>query len=92
MLEQLYATLQQRKQSMPAGSYTASLLSQGQRHIARKVGEEALEVVLAATTEDDERLTEEIADLFYHVLVLMLASDIGFDRLAKELARRQVVR
>ena len=89
MLEDLYAVLRERQKTKPEGSYTVSLLEEGQPFIARKVGEEALEVVLAATSENPERLAEEIGDLFYHVLVLMLASEITLADLSAVLERRQ---
>jgi phosphoribosyl-ATP pyrophosphohydrolase len=92
MLEDLYAVLRERKETRPTGSYTVALLDQGNLAITRKVGEEALEVVLAATSEDRERLVEEIGDLLYHVLVLMVENDIALEDLSKELTSRQVSR
>ncbi len=92
MLEDLYAVLLERQKTRPEGSYTVSLLEKGQPFIVRKVGEEALEVVLAATSENKERLAEEIGDLFYHLLVLMLESEITLEDLSEGLARRRGVR
>ena len=92
MLEDLYAVLLERKERRPQGSYTVSLLEQGNLAITRKVGEESVEVILAATSEDKERLVEEIADLMYHLLVLMLENDIALEDLSKALTSRQVSR
>jgi len=87
-LTQLYAILQDRQAHPRPESYTARLLSEGLPRIAQKVGEEAAEVIVAALAQDDRRLTEEIADLAYHVLVLMLARDLTPEDIAAELERR----
>ncbi len=87
-LNELYAILQERQAHPRPESYTASLLESGLPRIAQKVGEEAAEVIVAALAQDDRRLTEEIADLTYHVLVLMLARGLTPDDIAAELERR----
>ncbi len=87
-LTQLYAILQERQANPRPESYTARLLEKGLPRIAQKVGEEATEVVVAALSQDDQRLTEEIADLAYHVLVLMLARGLTPEDIAAELERR----
>ncbi len=87
-LTQLYAILQDRQANPRPESYTARLLAAGLPRIAQKVGEEATEVVVAALSQDDQRLTEEIADLAYHVLVLMLARGLTPTDIAAELERR----
>ncbi len=87
-LTQLFAILQERQQHPRPESYTARLLERGLPRIAQKVGEEATEVVVAALSQDDQRLTEELADLAYHALVLMLARGLTPDDVAQELARR----
>ena len=87
-LTQLYAILQDRQANPRPESYTARLLAAGLPRIAQKVGEEATEVVVAALSQDDQRLTEEIADLAYHVLVLMLARGLTPADIAAELERR----
>lgn len=84
----LWRTLQERKRNPRPGSYTAQLLAQGQDEIVKKVGEEAVEVILAAKSQSNERLVEETADLFYHVLVLLLANDLSWDDVLQELSRR----
>jgi phosphoribosyl-ATP pyrophosphohydrolase len=75
-LNQLYTIILDRKENLPEGSYTASLFAKGLPRMAQKVGEEGTEVVVAALSQDNERLVEEIADLAYHVLVLMAAKGI----------------
>lgn len=88
MLAELFKVIEARKAAMPEGSYTAELLQQGQAKMLRKVGEEALEVILAAQGEGDQRLIEEIADLFYHTLVLLAGRDLTLDQVEAELRRR----
>ncbi len=88
MLEDLFGTIQDRKAAMPPGSYTASLLSAGQDEILKKVGEEAMEVILAAKGQGPQRLVEEVADLFYHLLVLLAAEGLDLAQVEAELARR----
>lgn len=70
-LHQLEQLLAERKHADPASSYTASLYARGTKRIAQKVGEEGLETALAATVHDKEELTNEAADLMYHLLVLL---------------------
>lgn len=70
-LHQLEQLLASRKQADPASSYTAKLYASGTKRIAQKVGEEGLETALAATVHDTEELTNEAADLMYHLLVLL---------------------
>jgi len=89
MLETLFDVIVERKQNMPAGSYTAQLFEGGESRILRKVGEEALEVIFAAQGEGDERLVEESADLLYHLLVLLVARGLTLEQLYDELARRR---
>jgi phosphoribosyl-ATP pyrophosphohydrolase len=87
-LNQLYTIILDRKQNPPEGSYSASLFAKGLPGIAQKVGEEGTEVVVAALSQDNERLVEEIADLAYHVLVLMAAKGITPADVAGELEKR----
>lgn len=88
MFARLADTIAERARSKPAGSYTAELLAQGPAAAARKVGEEAVETVVAAASETPERLTSEVADLLYHVLVLLEAKQVPLDRVFEELERR----
>jgi len=88
VLTRLAATVAERARTRPAGSYTAKLLDAGLPTVARKVGEEAVETVVAALGEDGARLTSEAADLFYHVLVLLQARGASLDGVYEELAQR----
>ncbi|MGH8254216.1 MAG: bifunctional phosphoribosyl-AMP cyclohydrolase/phosphoribosyl-ATP diphosphatase HisIE [Steroidobacteraceae bacterium] len=72
----------------PGESYTARLHAKGTRHVAQKVGEEGLEVALAATSESDERLLSESADLLFHLLVLLRGRGLGLEDVAGELRAR----
>lgn len=73
----------------PANSYTAALLARGADHCARKFGEEAVEAVVAAVSGNREALTAEAADLLFHLLVLLRASDVPLSAVMNELARRK---
>ncbi len=87
-IPELVALLRDRKEHPREGSYTCSLLAAGENLILKKVAEEAVEVVIAAKGEGHERLISEVADLVYHVLVLLLQQDIGWPEVEAELARR----
>ena len=87
-LQQLWSTIESRKQDPPIGSYTAELFAAGIPRIAQKVGEEAVETAVAALSEGNERLLSEMADLVYHCLVLLSAKDLSWADLQAELARR----
>ena len=86
MVERLAGTIAQRHREMPEGSYTASLIQGGKERLAQKVGEEAVEVVVAALS--DERLSEEAADLVYHLMVLLEERGVGIEDVAKVLHDR----
>ena len=75
-------------QDRPEGSYTTKLLDEGIPAVARKVGEEAVEVVTAALAEEDERVVSEAADLIYHLYVLLAARGLDIAAVDDELARR----
>lgn len=90
MIEELFAIIQERKATMPPGSYTAQLLSAGDELMLRKVGEEAVEVILAAAREGDQRLVEETADLIYHLLVLLAGHGLRLEDVQAELRRRHL--
>ena len=87
-LEQLWQTIQDRKENPPPGSYTAALFAKGQNEIVKKIGEEAVEVVVAALGEGDERVLYESADLVYHLLVLLAARGLTWDDVEAELRTR----
>jgi phosphoribosyl-ATP pyrophosphohydrolase/phosphoribosyl-AMP cyclohydrolase len=86
MAERLAGTIAQRHREMPDGSYTVSLIQGGKERLAQKVGEEAVEVVVAAL--GDDRLAEESADLVYHLLVLLEERGVGTKDVARVLHDR----
>lgn len=92
MLSQLFETIQARRASMPEGSYTAHLLALGEGEILKKIKEESLELIVAAEQEGNQRLVEELADLFYHCLVLLADRDLDLRDLEDELRRRRNLR
>ena len=88
-LNQLYSVICERRDHPTPDSYTARLITQGEDEIVKKVGEEAIEVILAAKAQGNQRLVEEVADLTYHVLVLMAAKGLAPEDVAKELEKRR---
>ena len=89
VLDELFATIQERQANPKPKSYTARLLSAGEDEILKKVGEEAMEVILAAKSQGQERLVSEVADLTYHVLVLLASRGLSPSDMAAELVRRR---
>jgi phosphoribosyl-ATP pyrophosphohydrolase len=87
-INDLYNIIIDRKENPKSGSYTNSLFKAGLPRMAQKVGEEGTEVVVAALSQNNERLVEEIADLTYHVLVLMAAKGVTPADVAGELEKR----
>ena len=90
-LEGLYDLLMDRKATLPEGSYTTYLFQKGLDKILKKVGEESTEVIIAGKAEDRAETIYEIADLTYHVLVLMAQMGITVEDVKKELASRHVI-
>ncbi len=90
-VEGLYALLQRRKEQLPEGSYTTYLFQKGLDKILKKVGEESTEVIIAGKAEDKAETIYEIADLMYHVMVLMVEMGISVEDVMKELASRHVI-
>ena len=84
----LWRTIVERARERPDGSYTAELLDAGVGSVARKVGEEAVELTVAALDEPDERVVSEAADLVYHLYVLLAARGLDVAAVEDELARR----
>jgi len=84
----LAGKIAERARADPSSSYTARLIAQGVKRIAQKVGEEGVEVAIAATAGDAGELTAEAADLIYHLTVLLEASDTSWDAVIDELKRR----
>ena len=80
-----------RKKEMPEGSYTSYLFEKGLDKILKKVGEEATEVIIAGKAEDRRETVYEIADLAYHVMVLMTEAGITLDDVRAELASRHII-
>ena len=90
-LEGLYKLLVGRKSELPEGSYTTYLFQKGTDKILKKVGEECTEVIIAAKAEDKAETIYEIADLAYHVMVLMVQQGISIEDVNRELASRHVI-
>jgi len=88
ILEKLERIVQDRKKNMPEDSYTTSLFNKGIDKIAQKVGEEAVEVVIASKNSDDTELIYETADLLYHLIVLLTERGIELKDIKKELFNR----
>ena len=87
----LYQMLLGRKKDKPQGSYTTYLFEKGLDKILKKIGEESTEVIIAAKAEDKKETVYEIADLAYHVMVLMAQAGITMDEVYDELASRHVI-
>jgi phosphoribosyl-ATP pyrophosphohydrolase/phosphoribosyl-AMP cyclohydrolase len=89
LLSRLAATIAARAAERPGGSYTVELLEQGVSKISQKVGEEAVELVVAANAEDDARVVAESADLLYHLLVALDQRRVPLSSVMDELRRRR---
>jgi phosphoribosyl-ATP pyrophosphohydrolase len=92
MLNELFAVIEDRKARPVEGSYTNRLLQEGEDKILKKIGEEAIEVIVAAKGQGDQRVVEETADLLYHVLVLLAARGQSLLDVEAELRRRHFSR
>ena len=89
--EGLYTLLEGRKRDMPQQSYTTYLFEKGLDKILKKVGEECTEVIIAAKDNDKAETVYEVADLAYHVMVMMVQQGISLEDITKELASRHVI-
>jgi len=87
-LAKLEAVVAQRATEKPEASYTARLLDKGVTRVAQKVGEEGVELALAAAVENDDKVIGESADLLFHLLVLLRARGVGLDQVVNELEKR----
>lgn len=87
-LNKVFALVEDRKMNPKPGSYTNSLFEQGEDEIVKKIGEEAVEVILAVKGQGDERVISELADLTYHCLVLLAQRGLSPADVATELERR----
>lgn len=90
-LHTLEQTIRQRRTADPSTSYVAKLSARGRAKIAQKVGEEAVEAVIAAMAGDSDGVVGESADLIFHLMLLLADMDIAFDRVLDELDRREGV-
>ncbi|MBV8087143.1 MAG: bifunctional phosphoribosyl-AMP cyclohydrolase/phosphoribosyl-ATP diphosphatase HisIE [Chloroflexi bacterium] len=89
VLAELAATIAQRNRDRPEGSYTAKLLAQGVDRIAKKIGEEAAEVIIAGKNGAEAEIAWEVADLLYHTLVLMESTGVPLESVYAELMKRR---
>lgn len=92
MLYELFAIIKDRQAHPTEESYTARLFAGGEDAILKKVGEEAMEVILAAKGQGDQRVVEEMADLFYHSLVLLAQFGLDLDDVEEELRHRHLLK
>lgn len=88
ILDEIHRTILERKEKLPPGSYVASLLRQGQDSILKKIGEEAAEVIIAAKNRDRDQVVHEMADLWFHCMVLMAEEGLSHQDILAELERR----
>ncbi len=88
VLKELYQIIEERKRELPENSYTASLFRKGEDRILQKVGEEAIETILALKSGNKEEAIYEVSDLLYHLMVALVDKDISLDEIAEELNRR----
>ncbi len=88
-LDRLFQTLQDRKQTDPESSYTAKLFHKGTQKIAQKVGEEGVELALAAVQNNNQDIISESADLIYHMMVLWIDAGLEPDEIYAKLAERE---
>lgn len=91
VLARLSTEIDARRQSDASSSYTASLFERGEDVILKKVGEEAVEFILAAKGDDSEHLVKEAADVWFHMLVMLSAKGLGSSDILQELQRREGV-
>ncbi len=87
-IDTLFAMIEERRVNPPAGSYTAHLFTKGENEVLKKLGEEAVEVIIAAKGEGDDRVVYEMADWVYHALVLLSMRGLRWEEVEAELARR----
>ncbi len=89
VLDEVFEVIKQRKAEMPPGSYVASLFEKGEDKILEKVGEEAIEVILASKSGGKGELIYESADLIFHLMVLLAAKGVELEEVYEELRRRR---
>jgi len=91
-LKYLENLIRKRKEEMPENSYTTTLFKRGENRIIQKVGEEAIETVIAAKNNDKEEIINETSDLLYHLLVMLAEKDIAFNDVIGELEKRHTAK
>lgn len=91
ILDELFAVIEDRRETLPEGSYTASLFTheKGENAVLEKLGEETTELILAAKDQDSDEIAAESADLVYHLLVLLAIQGLTLEDLRAELAHRR---
>ena len=91
VLDELYAVIEDRKETLPEDSYTASLFTheKGENAVLEKLGEETTELVLAAKDDDRDAVAHESADIVYHLLVLLSMQEVSLEELREELRNRR---
>lgn len=87
--DQLYSVIQQRIKTLPADSYVANLYKQGNDRILQKVGEEAVELLIAGKGRNKKRIIEETSDLCFMILIFLAAKKIDFKSILQELEKRK---
>ena len=90
-LDALYSLLVGRKETLPEGSYTTYLFEKGIDKILKKIGEESTEVIIASKADDKPETVYEVADLCYHIMVMMVEMGISLEDVRKELASRHII-
>jgi len=88
ILEDLFKVIEDRQDNPTENSYTAKLISMGEDEIIKKIGEEAMEVIIASKSQGNQRLIEEISDLYYHTLVLLAYKNLSPTHIQEELEKR----
>jgi len=88
-IDELYKIIKNRQLKMPVGSYVSSLFKAGQDRIIQKVGEELIEVVIAAKNSDKQKVISEVADLWFHLLVMLVSLNIDPKEILAELKKRK---
>ena len=88
VVQEVFEVIEARKTASPESSYTARLYAAGEVEVLKKIGEEAVEVVVAASKQTEDRIVYEVADLVYHSLVLLAMRGLSWADVEAELARR----
>ena len=92
MIHKLYEIIEDRKTNPVEGSYTNQLLNAGYEKTAQKVGEEAVEVIIAAGLQGQQRFIEEASDLIYHLFVLLVGQGVRINDIERELEKRHGIK